>query len=52
MEIFSGELELQLENSSNWKTVKQDMAFYVQKNSSFKVKVKSLVNYCCSYLDE
>ncbi|MDC6452908.1 pyrimidine/purine nucleoside phosphorylase [Alphaproteobacteria bacterium] len=52
MEIFSGELELQLENSSNWKTVKQEMAFYIQKNSSFKVKVKSLVNYCCSYLDE
>ena len=52
MEIFSGEMEFQLKDSQDWETIKDGMSFYVPKNSSFKVKIKKLVNYCCSYLDE
>lgn len=52
MEIFSGEMEFQLKDSQDWEIIKDGMSFYVPKNSSFKVKIKKLVNYCCSYFDE
>ncbi|MDB2479092.1 pyrimidine/purine nucleoside phosphorylase [Alphaproteobacteria bacterium] len=52
MEILSGEMKLQLRDSKNWETIKEGMSFYVPKNSSFKVEIKKLVNYCCSYLDK
>jgi len=43
---------LQLRDSKNWETIKEGMSFYVPKNSSFKVEIKKLVNYCCSYFDK
>ncbi len=52
MEILSGEMEFQLKESQNWETIKDGMSFYVPKNSSFKVKIRKLVNYCCSYLNK
>ena len=52
MEIISGEMEFQLNGSQNWETIKDGMNFYVPENSSFKVKIQKLINYCCSYLDE
>ena len=51
MEITSGKLEYQLLNETAWKIVTEGMSFCVQKNSSFKVKVFEVVNYCCSYSD-
>jgi uncharacterized protein YaiE (UPF0345 family) len=52
MEIISGELDLKLFNNSEWKTISGGMSFHVPKNSSFKVKVTRLTNYCCSYFEE
>ena len=51
MEIISGELNLQLEGDTNWNTIKDGMSFDVSKDSTFKVKVFKIVNYCCSYFD-
>lgn len=51
MEILSGELEVLLPGDSQWLTVKGGAAFNVPADSSFKVKVLALTDYCCSYID-
>jgi uncharacterized protein YaiE (UPF0345 family) len=51
MEIISGELSLQLEEETNWTTIKEGMSFSVSKDSSFKVKVFKTTDYSCSYFD-
>ena len=50
MEILAGELSYSLEGSDEWLAVKAGEAFNVPGNSSFDLKVVSLVDYCCSYL--
>ena len=51
MEITSGKLEYQLLNHTDWITITDGMNFSILKNSSFKVKIIQIVNYCCSYID-
>ena len=51
MEITSGEMLALLPGSSEWQTFKENTSFDVPANSSFKVKVKKVTNYCCSYID-
>jgi len=51
MEIIAGELTYRLADSDEWLAVKGGEAFNVPGNSSFDLKVVSLVDYCCSYLD-
>lgn len=50
MEITSGEVEVLLPGSDTWITVKGGESFNVPANSKFGIKVKSLTDYCCSYL--
>lgn len=50
MEITSGELNVKLPNSSDFISVKGGESFNVPANSKFTVDVKSVVDYCCSYL--
>ena len=50
MEILAGELSYRLEGSDEWLAVKAGEAFNVPGNSSFDLKVVSMVDYCCSYL--
>ncbi len=49
MEILSGELEIQLPGES-WKKVSGGESFEVPANSSFKLKIQKVTDYCCSYL--
>jgi purine/pyrimidine-nucleoside phosphorylase len=49
MEILSGELELLLPDQSEWKTIVGGEEFHVPSNSAFKVKIKTITDYCCSY---
>jgi len=50
MEILSGELELLLPGSSEWKVVKGGESFDVPADSSFTMKVKVVSDYCCSFI--
>ena len=50
MEIMAGELELLLPGETVWKTIVGGESFNVPANSSFNVKVKTIADYCCSYL--
>lgn len=49
MEINSGQLEVMLPDSSEWQTISAGMSFKVAGAASFKVKVHSITDYCCSY---
>ena len=50
MEILSGELALLLPNQTQWQNIKAGDSFEVPANSKFKVNIKSLTDYCCSYI--
>lgn len=49
MEMLSGDLEVKLPGE-DWKTLNTPESFQVAANSSFDVKVKSVTDYCCSYI--
>lgn len=50
MEIMSGEMDIQLPGSDEWITIKGPQSFEVAANSSFNLKVKTVSDYCCSYI--
>jgi purine/pyrimidine-nucleoside phosphorylase len=50
MEIHSGELEVLLPGENDWKKISGGMFFEVPANSKFKLKVKTLTDYCCSFI--
>jgi uncharacterized protein YaiE (UPF0345 family) len=50
MEITAGELEYKLADSDEWVNVKGGESFKVPANSKFRVNVKEITDYCCSYL--
>ena len=52
MEITSGEIEVLISGEQNWKELKAGMSFEIPKDSSFKLKVLSIFDYCCSYFEE
>ena len=51
MEIISGEVHVYLPDSKDWKIFLDNTTFEVSANSFFKVKVKKITNYCCSYIE-
>ena len=51
MEIVSGDLEALLPGASGWKAVKGGESFEVPAHSKFKLKVRTITDYCCSYVD-
>jgi len=50
MEILAGELEVLLPGAVGWVNIKEGEVFEVPANSKFSLKVKSLTDYCCSYV--
>lgn len=50
MEITSGTLDVKLPNSNEWISIQGEESFNVPENSKFQVKVKTITDYCCSYL--
>lgn len=52
MEIISGDLDVSTADSQGWKTVTGGEAFEVPAKSKFGLKVKTLTDYCCSYIQE
>ena len=49
MEIMAGELDVLLPGSDKWITVKGGESFEVPAKSVFGLKVKTMIDYCCSY---
>jgi hypothetical protein len=49
MEILSGDLDIKLPNEE-WKTLHTPETFSVPANSSFDLNIKSVTDYCCSYI--
>jgi len=50
MEIMSGEMEVLLPGEEAWKTISGGQSFEVSGNSKFKLRVKTLSDYCCSFI--
>ena len=51
MEIMSGELEVQVPGSDQWKRVDGGETFEVSARSKFRLRVKRITDYCCSFMD-
>ncbi|MBI4732513.1 MAG: pyrimidine/purine nucleoside phosphorylase [Chloroflexi bacterium] len=49
IEILSGEMDILLPNSKEWQAARAGQSFNVPANSKFKLILKGLVDYCCSY---
>ena len=50
MEIMAGELEVLLPDVDGWQKVVGGESFEVPANSKFCLKIKTLTDYCCSYI--
>ncbi len=50
MEILSGDLEVLLPGEAAWTPIKGGQSFEVARNSKFKLKVKKLTDYCCTFV--
>lgn len=50
MEITAGDLEVSLPDSDEWQTIKGGESFEVAANSKFQLKIKTVTDYCCSYI--
>ena len=49
MEIMSGDLDIKLPNEE-WRTLNTPETFEVPANASFDLKIRSVTDYCCSYI--
>lgn len=49
MELLNGGMDVLLPGKPEWQAVKTGESFEVPANSSFKLKLKLPVDYCCSY---
>ncbi len=50
MEILAGDLDVLLPGATEWKTFGAGTAFEVPANSKFSLKVRTLADYCCSFI--
>ena len=50
MEIMVGELEVLLPGEDGWQEIKKGESFDVPANSKFSLKIKTLTDYCCSFI--
>jgi len=51
MEIISGELDVLLPGAGGWQTVKAGQSFEAPADSGFDLRVKTLTDYCCSFIE-
>ncbi len=50
MEFLSGDLDVQLPGEEGWRAFAGGMSFEVGANETFNLKVKSVTDYCCSFI--
>ena len=51
MDIQQGDVDVLLPDESSWRHISAGQRFEVKANASFKIKVNSLTDYCCSFID-
>lgn len=51
MEMLAGDVEVLLPGETEWQSVSAGESFNVPANSKFGIKVKTVTDYCCSYID-
>ncbi|CAK8712325.1 hypothetical protein H206_01158 [Candidatus Electrothrix aarhusensis] len=51
MEILSGEVSVLLPGSEEWQVIEPGSSFEVPADSKFGIKIGTVTDYCCSYLD-
>jgi len=49
IDVISGEMEFLLSGETLWREISGRGTFSVPAHSSFKVKIHSVTDYCCSY---
>lgn len=49
MEVLGGEMKVLLPDHSDWQVFAEGEAFEVPANSSFKLILDGVADYCCSY---
>lgn len=52
MEMMAGEVEVLLPGETEWKAIPAGESFNVPANSKFGIKVKTIADYCCTYVTE
>ena len=50
MEITAGECEILLSGSDEWQSISGGQTFNVDGDSSFEIKAKTIIDYCCTYI--
>ena len=50
MEILSGDLDVLLPGQTQWQSIRQGESFRIDGNAKFKLIIKKITDYCCSYL--
>ncbi len=51
MDVYSGELEILLPNEIQWQVIQAGEFFEVPANAKFGIKIISITDYCCSFVD-
>jgi uncharacterized protein YaiE (UPF0345 family) len=51
MEMFGGEMDVCLPGQTAFKTYREGDSFTVPANSKFKLRLKTVADYCCTYKD-
>jgi uncharacterized protein YaiE (UPF0345 family) len=51
MEILSGELTVRLPGGTQWRPINGGESFEVPAGATFRLRVTSLTDYCCSFID-
>jgi len=51
MEVLAGAMKVWLPGTADWQTFAAGAQFRVPANSSFKLEIADVADYCCSYLE-
>lgn len=52
MEVLGGSMEVLLPGAGGWQTFKEGEQYEVPAHSNFKLVIKEVADYCCSYIPE
>ena len=50
MEVLGGSMDVLLPGSNEWQTFGEGQSYNVPANSSFKLKISEVADYCCSFI--